>query len=158
MLMHCGAPGIEQTMPGSTASGLFWKGRRESDVPSAAPHYNLLTLNSFSTPPTFHIFLVIRQQSTMLCVAWDHCFPSPTDVYTFLPAIEMLFLFLPSRIKMGLNFILPSGQNKRKPIEGMQCLELTYIFLNENYRKSFLMKVKLGWLYLFDNRICYRQE
>lgn len=51
------------------------------DVSSAAPHYNLLTLNSFSTPPTFHIFLVIRQQSMLLCVAWAHFFSSLTDYY-----------------------------------------------------------------------------
>lgn len=76
---------------GGTAIGLFSKGRQDSDVPSAAPHYNLLGLNLFSTPPTFHIFLVIRQQSMMLCVPWVHCFSSLIDFYTFF------FIFLNNR-------------------------------------------------------------
>ena len=66
-------------------------------VSSAAPHYNRLTLNSFSTPPTFHIFLVIRQQSMLLCVAWAHCFSGLTDFYSlglFFFPIEKLLLFL----------------------------------------------------------------
>ena len=77
----------EDTGPESNVTrGFSQKAGETVDVSSAAPHYNLLTLNSFSTPPTFHIFLVIRHQSMLLCVVWAPCFSSLTDYYTsFFP-------------------------------------------------------------------------
>lgn len=93
-----GNTGPEKTKPGrAMLPGLFSAGSGTVDVSSAAPHYNLRTLNSFSTPPTFHIFLVIRQQSMLLCVAWAHCSSGLTDFYSlrfFLFPIEKLLLFL----------------------------------------------------------------
>lgn len=81
------------------------------DVSSAAPHYSLRTLNSFSTPPTFHIFLVIRQQSMLLCVAWAHCSSGLTDFYSlgfFISNRKIIAVSLPSRINMGLNSLFTS--------------------------------------------------
>lgn len=96
------------------------------DVSSAAPHYNLLTLNSFSTPPTFHIFLVIRQQSMLLCVVWAHCFSSLTASILLFSPTEKLLLFLPSKINMGLDSLLPPGEHKRNT-HGAAGVPRTYI-------------------------------
>lgn len=116
--MQFGTVGTEKTKTGRARVGFSHKAGRTVDVPSAAPHHNLLTLDSFSTPPTFHIFLVIRQQSMLLCVASAHCFSSLSDVYTFLFPTENLLLFLPSRINMGLNSHMPPGEHKRNTHQG----------------------------------------
>lgn len=74
------------TSPESNATrGFSQKAGGTVDVSSAAPHYNLLTLNSFSTPPTFHIFSVIRQQSMLLCVAWAVFLVLQTTITFFFP-------------------------------------------------------------------------
>lgn len=118
MLMQFGMLGTKKMKTGKQHWGFSEKAGQTVDVSSAAPHYKLLTLNSFSTPPTFHIFLVIRQQSMLLCVAWAHCFSSLTDFYTFFFPIEKFLLFLPSRINRGFNSLSPPGEHRRNSHQG----------------------------------------
>lgn len=79
---------------------------------SAAPHYNLLALNSFSAPPTFHIFLVIRQQSILLCVAWVHCFSSLTDFCTFFSPSRNVITISAFQNKYEAQFSFTSRRTK----------------------------------------------
>lgn len=99
-------------------------------VSSAAPHYSLLTLNSFSAPPTLHIFLVIRQQSTLLCVAWAHCFSSLRDFYAFFFSNRKVIAVSAFQNKYGAQFSLHLLESTRGILtEGLECLEFTYTFL-----------------------------
>lgn len=137
--------GTEQPQGGRQAGG------RGRDVPSAAPHYNLLSLNSFSTPPTFHIFLVIRQQSTMSCVAWAP--RSPRFRHCPLPPVDMLMLFGPYWVNLGFTLPFPLQDSIKRNTQQGGAQKLTHIFPYWQLPTDFC-KGESG----FEDRICCTQE
>lgn len=142
--MQSGTLSTDKTKTGREQRwGFSQKAGGTVDVSSAAPHYNLLTLNSFSTPPTFHIFLVIRQQSMLLCVVWAHCFSSLTASILLFSRIEKLLLFLPSKINMGLDSLLPPGEHKRNNSwSGRSAQNVHTLSSCERHYNSLFTKVK----------------
>lgn len=148
MLMQFAMLGTEKMKIGEQHWGFSQKAGQTVDVSSAAPHYKLLTLNSFSTPPTFHIFLVIRQQSMLLCVAWAHCFSSLTDFYTFF-SNSKVFTVSAFQNKHGTQFSFTSrGAQEEQSSRGWSAQTLHTFSSCEHYYNSFFMKVQLDWPYL----------